>query len=289
METIFQYLFIILIVLAVIGLILYILFSIFLNKFNKIVYGKQTVMAGIPLFNVYLLGKLTINKAFGWLLVIGIFLTSSITANVNGIEKTSSILPSKIMPIYSSIYYLVSFIVLILGIVKYFRLKKENNSNSPKSFAQLQLEPINVSLEALNDSLIDRLKQVLYQKYNIKIEEYNKLKAQIEQIENQIVSDNSKEVYENSMEMLKKQKLKKKSSEYKEQIEQIETEYKNSLLNFQKNHNDYIELRRQISMIDIYGYTKKIERVKKAKEIKDLNLDEEKASKILSGELDDIN
>lgn len=289
METIFQYLFIILIVLAVIGLILYILFSIFLNKFNKLVYGKKTIRAWLPLFNVYLLGKLTINKAFGWLLVIGIFLTSSITTNVNGIEKTISILPLKIIPIYSSIYYLISFIVLILGIVKYFRLKKENNSNSPKSFAQLQLEPINVSLEALTDSLIDRLKQVLYQKYNIKIEEYNKLKAQIEQIENQIVSDNSKEVYENSMEMLKKQKLNKKSPEYKEQIEQIETEYKNSLLNFQKNHNDYIELRRQISMIDIYGYTKKIERVKKAKEIKDLNLDEEKASKILSGELDDIN
>jgi|GEM_PF-1755668 len=289
METIVQYLFIILIVLAVIGLILYILFSIFLNKFNKLVYGKQTVMAWLPLFNVYLFGKLTINKAFGWLLVIGSFLTFSTTTNVNGIEKTSSILPSKIMPIYSSIYYLVSFIVLILGIVKYFRLKKENNSNSPKSFAQLQLEPINVSLEALTDSLIDRLKQVLYQKYNIKIEEYNKLKVQIEQIENQIVSDNSKEVYENSMEMLKKQKLNKKSPEYKEQIEQIETEYKNSLLSFQKNHNDYIELRRKTSTIDIYGYTKKIERVKKAKEIKDLNLDEEKASKILSGELDDIN
>ena len=52
------------------GAIIYLLKVNFLNKFNKLIYGKFTVMSLIPIFDIYLLGKLTINKVFGLILVI---------------------------------------------------------------------------------------------------------------------------------------------------------------------------------------------------------------------------
>ena len=48
--------------LLVIALIIYICTAIFLNKFNKLKYGKGTFMAWIPVFQQYLVGKLAIIK-----------------------------------------------------------------------------------------------------------------------------------------------------------------------------------------------------------------------------------
>ena len=55
---------------------IYIATAIFLNKFNKLVYGKGTAKAWIPIANIYLLGKLTVNKFVGWILVACIFFNS---------------------------------------------------------------------------------------------------------------------------------------------------------------------------------------------------------------------
>ena len=53
--------------------IIHILLGIFLNKFNKLVYGEGSILAWFPIFNLYLLGKLTVNKYVGWILGIFIF------------------------------------------------------------------------------------------------------------------------------------------------------------------------------------------------------------------------
>ena len=50
-------------------ILIYILVGILLNKLNKVMYGKGTALAFIPFCNVYLLGKLTINKIVGWVLL----------------------------------------------------------------------------------------------------------------------------------------------------------------------------------------------------------------------------
>ena len=42
----------------IVVLLIYIGISIFLNKLNKVIYKKGTIMAFLPIFNVYLLGKL---------------------------------------------------------------------------------------------------------------------------------------------------------------------------------------------------------------------------------------
>lgn len=189
---------------------------------------------------------------------------------------------------YMILIPILVLLILVIIISSLLKIKKTKTTHT-KSVTNLQLEPVAINVEEFSNSLIDNIKQVLFQRYNVKIEEYNKLKEKVEQIENEIVADNSKDVYEENLRNLKKMKLKKNSPEYKEQLDQIETDYKNSLLKFEENYNNYMELRRQISMIDIYGYTRKIARVKNAKDIRDLNLDEEKANKLLSGELDDIN
>ena len=61
--------------LIIIGI--YVAQAIFLNKFNKLVHGKGTALAWIPICNIYLLGKLTINKIVGWVLVACILITGT--------------------------------------------------------------------------------------------------------------------------------------------------------------------------------------------------------------------
>lgn len=106
-------------------IVVYLIESILLNKLNKIMYGKGTLMAWLPIFNIYLLGKLTINKTFGWILVACVFLTSEYTTTINGVEKSYSILPGNISSVVSSIYLITVFVLFIYAIVKYNKLKKQ--------------------------------------------------------------------------------------------------------------------------------------------------------------------
>lgn len=127
---------------------IYIAISIFLNKFNKLVYGKGTAMAWIPIFNIYLLGKLAINKIVGWILVVCIFLTGTYTTTFNGVETTHTILPENISSVVSTLYNLAILGLLIYAIVKYNRLKKmdvKNNIQQPQQYQQTEQPQINQS------------------------------------------------------------------------------------------------------------------------------------------------
>ena len=112
-----------------IGIGIYIVQAIFLNKFNKLVNGKGTALAWIPICNIYLLGKLTINKLVGWILVICVFLTGSYTVTINGVETTHTILPDGISSIFSKLYSIVVLALFIYAIVKYSKLKNNSNTN----------------------------------------------------------------------------------------------------------------------------------------------------------------
>lgn len=123
--SMFQTLAIFLIVFLVIVIAVYIVVGIFLNKFNKLVYGKGTPMAFIPFANVYLLGKLTVNKVVGLLLVFVPILTGTFTTNINGIENTYTLLPVDISSKVSIITNIVTFGLFIYAIFLYFKLKKD--------------------------------------------------------------------------------------------------------------------------------------------------------------------
>lgn len=116
-------------IILVVLIIIYVLQAILLTKLNKLMYGKGTPMAWIPIANIYLLGKLTINKLVGWILVICCFSTGTVTTTVNGESTTTTLLPESIGSIVSIVYSISVFALFIYAIIKYFKLKKEQKLN----------------------------------------------------------------------------------------------------------------------------------------------------------------
>lgn len=127
MEELMNGLLVFLGIILLVVLIIYILQAILLNKLNKLMYGKGTPMAWIPVANIYLLGKLTVNKLVGWILVICCFSTGTVTTTVNGESTTTTLLPGNIGKIVSLIYSISVFVLFIYAVIKYFKLKKEKN------------------------------------------------------------------------------------------------------------------------------------------------------------------
>lgn len=113
-------------IILVIGL--YIAEAIILNSLNKKMYGKGTALAWIPICNIYLLGKLTIHKIMGWILVALFFLTGNTTVAINGLKKTYSILPAGINSFVKNIYSIGVFGLFIYAIVKNVQLKNILNN-----------------------------------------------------------------------------------------------------------------------------------------------------------------
>lgn len=105
---------------------IYIAFAIFLNKFNLLVYKQKTALAWIPICNIYLLGKLTVNKTVGWILVVTSFLTTKYTVTINNISKVYTFLPTKLNYIVQGIYNVAVIGLLVYGIIKYNELKEKS-------------------------------------------------------------------------------------------------------------------------------------------------------------------
>ena len=80
----------------------------------------MAALAWIPICNVYLLGKLTINKLFGWILVILIILSGNLSVGGNQV----TIIPENIKSIMIPAMGIIEFILLIYAIVKYNKMKK---------------------------------------------------------------------------------------------------------------------------------------------------------------------
>lgn len=108
----------------IIVIVIYVAIAIFLNNFNKLVNGKGTALAWIPICNIYLLGKLTFNKMVGWILVACCFALSTVTVTVNGESTTHTLLPDSIAPTVSKLYNVVTLIILVMAVIKYNKLKK---------------------------------------------------------------------------------------------------------------------------------------------------------------------
>ncbi|MBQ8892014.1 MAG: hypothetical protein IJ068_04035 [Bacilli bacterium] len=113
---------------------IYVLQGIFLTKFNKLVNGNGTPLAWIPICNIYLLGKLTVNKLVGWILVGCILITGKFTITINGVKNVYTILPKNITSFISLLSNLAILGLFIYGIIKYSNLKKDNlNKQSNKN------------------------------------------------------------------------------------------------------------------------------------------------------------
>lgn len=125
------------------GLIaIYIACSIFLSNFNKLIYGKGTILAWLPFTSIYLMGKLAFNNLVGWGLLVICILSSSYTVTVNGVETVQTIAPAAIQGPLSKIYPLLNFGVFVYCIIKYNKLKKSSVPPMSKTFVEKNLHPV---------------------------------------------------------------------------------------------------------------------------------------------------
>lgn len=120
------------IVILILIFIIYVVQAIFLSKFNKLKNGYGTAMGLVPIANIYLLGKLTFNKIVGWLLVVLIFSTSTLTITINGVENKYKLFPDDINAVVSKLLMLLILGLFIYAIIKYIRIKKEIRNSETK-------------------------------------------------------------------------------------------------------------------------------------------------------------
>ena len=105
-------------------LILYVIFSSILSKANKTIYEEKNIFAWIPIFNLYLLGKIAINKIIGVILVLLVFLIGSLIS----IPYFQNVIPSYIVDILSLVFIFVIIILFFIVLGKYFKVKKRKRT-----------------------------------------------------------------------------------------------------------------------------------------------------------------
>ena len=121
---------------------IYIVCSKFLSNFNKLKYGKGTILAWLPFTSIYLMGKLAFNELAGWGLLVICILSSSYTVTVNGVETVQTIAPASIQGPLSKIFPLLNFGVFIYCIIKYNKLKKYGVPPMKNTFVEKKLQPV---------------------------------------------------------------------------------------------------------------------------------------------------
>ena len=121
---------------------IYIVCSKFLSNFNKLKYGKGTILAWLPFTSIYLMGKLAFNELVGWGLLVICILSSSYTVTVNGVETVQTIAPVSIQGPLSKIFPLLNFGVFVYCIIKYNKLKKYGVPSMKNTFVEKKLQPV---------------------------------------------------------------------------------------------------------------------------------------------------
>ena len=120
-DLLYIILFIILIALLVI-ILEFVIIGLFLNKYNKLLYGEGSILAFIPLAQTYLLGKLAFNK------LVGIIMVAISLLPYLSIPKNDYILS------VGEFSGAARFFILIYAIIKYNRIKKGIISKEKAAF-----------------------------------------------------------------------------------------------------------------------------------------------------------
>ena len=150
MEEMSGFLLFFIIVIILIFVICYAALAIFLNNFNKKMYGESTVMAWIPFANIYLLGKLTFNKDAGYGLVALFVLSGTIRLTF---DRTTIVLslPNVLQIVLGAVFAGAFVATLIFGIRKYGRIKNVSNNNE-KVKTNEEIEKISKENDAFFDN-----------------------------------------------------------------------------------------------------------------------------------------
>lgn len=134
--------------------------------------------------------------------------------------------------------------------------------------------------------MFEQLREYLRSNYNEEMARFEELKGKMEELENELKIDDSEVIYQDGIKALNKKfgLFKRGSKEYKQELLKLQTEYYEKLKLFEENHNKYLDLKKEASMINIYVIQKKLERLNNANSLEDLKLTEDDATKIMTGE-----
>lgn len=151
MEEMSGFLLFFIIVIILIFVICYAALAIFLNNFNKKMYGESTVMAWIPFANIYLLGKLTFNKDAGYGLTALLVLSGTIKLTF---DRTTIVLslPNIIQMILGAVFAGTLVATIIFGVRKYGRIKNNPSNNNEKVKTNEEIEKISKENDAFFDN-----------------------------------------------------------------------------------------------------------------------------------------
>lgn len=134
--------------------------------------------------------------------------------------------------------------------------------------------------------MFEQVKEILDEKYKSEIARFDELKNEVDALEQQMKEDNTEEEYQNSIKELNKEYgIFKRGKEYKEKLNKLKADYFGKLKDFEKIHNNYIDLKNEASKINVYILQKKIEQLNNAEELKDLKITESEAQKIINDKL----
>lgn len=111
----------VLLFIGIIFLIIYILFGLFLNNFHKVSCGQSSIMAFLPITNIYILAKLAINKIFAFIFILLILISGYLTI----FTDISSLIPLNVQLYIYLAYGIIILILWIYGTFKYDRIKAE--------------------------------------------------------------------------------------------------------------------------------------------------------------------
>lgn len=106
---------------------IYSMFAVFLNNVNNVKYGKPTILAWIPGFNIFLLGRLAIHWIIGILLAVALFFGVCISFNISGLETIHNLLPSEYVLPYQIAYGVIIVILALVAKAKYNKIVREGS------------------------------------------------------------------------------------------------------------------------------------------------------------------
>ncbi len=137
-KDVFQYykdhLVMFIVIFTLIGIFIYSVTAVFLNKLNKEMYGKTTWMAWVPIFRIFLLGKLAIHWIVGIILVLGLPCTISITIITNGVGKDYAILPDNIREPFMIVYIALVIALYVFAHIKLSNIRVNGKGYSSKTY-----------------------------------------------------------------------------------------------------------------------------------------------------------
>lgn len=138
--------------------------------------------------------------------------------------------------------------------------------------------------------MFEQLKTILTNEYQSEIARFDSLKEQITNIEEEMKKDDSEDEYQEKLKELNKRYgvFKRGSKEYKSELNSIQVEYSKKLKEFEQQHTNYTDLRREAALINIYIIQKKLDQLNKANSLEDLRMTEEDAQKMIEEKVNNV-